>query len=187
MAGIDGELVRQPHEHVHYRPAQVVEALLRSADGAREERVAGEDGLSVDHEREHPARVPGRPQGLDAEIAGLDHLPVAQMLGAVDALVGRREHAQAVAAFEQLVVGHVVAMRVGGEQVRRVHLEAVDGRQQRLDGRSRVDEDGSASGAVRHEIGVGEPLGIHAPLDDHRVGSMPPEPGLGGLFGWPAS
>ena len=161
--------------------------ILRPADRAGEERVAREDGLPVRHERQHPARVPGRAQGLDAEIAGLDDLPVTEVLRAVDALVRRRQNAEAVPVLEQLVVGHVIGVCVRREEVRRVHLEAVDGRQERLDRSSRVDEYRCSAGAVRDQVGVRKHLGIHAPLDDHRGGSMPAEPGLGGLFGWPAS
>jgi hypothetical protein len=67
-------------------------------------------------------------------------------------------------------MGDVILVGVRREEVRRVHLEPIDRREERLDGRSRIDEDRRAAGVIRDEIGVREPLRIHAPFDDHRGG-----------------
>ena len=101
---------------------------------------------AVDDEREHPARVPGRPQRLDAKVARLDDLAVAERLGALDLLLGRGEHAQPEPLLEQLVVGHVIGVRVRRQQERGVHLEPLDSGEQRLDGRAGIDEDGGPAG-----------------------------------------
>ena len=84
------------------------------------------------------------------------------------------------AALELLVVGHVIGVRMCREQVRHLHLEALDGGHERLDRRAAVDEDGSASRPVRNEVGVREEAGIHAAFDDHGVGRMPGDRRQGG-------
>src|SRR5262245_25323674 len=80
VAGINHQLGREAHEDVHDRAPEVVEGILRSAHCAREERVSREYGLIVDDEREHPACVPRRSQGLDTEVSGLDDLAVPERL-----------------------------------------------------------------------------------------------------------
>jgi phage shock protein A len=173
VAGVDRGLVGKTHEHVHDRAAKVVERVGRAADRACEERVAREAGLSVDDVGEHPLGVPGRPQSLDAEVSGLDDLPVPERLRSVDALLPRGDDAQSEALLELPVVGDVVPVRVCRQEVRDVHLEPVDRGEERRDRGARIDEDGRASGAVRNQVRVGEPLGIHAPFDDHGAGRMP--------------
>ena len=173
MTRVDDELVRQPHEHVHDRATQVVEPILGAADRAGEERVPGENRFVVDDEGEHSPRVTGRSQRLDLEIARADDLAVAERLCALDPLLLRGEHAQAVSLLQNAVVLDVVRVRVCREQERGVNLEPVDRGEERLDGRARVDEHGGAADVVRSQVRVREPTGIHAPLDDHGAGSMP--------------
>jgi hypothetical protein len=173
VARVDDQLVRQAHQDVHDRAAKIVESVLRPADRAGEERVAGEDGLAVDDERQHPTRVTRRSQRLDAQVARLDDLAVPERLGPRHVLVGGGEHAQAEPLHEQLVVGDMVGVGVGREEERRLRLQPVDGREERLDGGPRVDEDRGSAHAVGDEVGVRQPAGVHAPFDDHGVGSMP--------------
>jgi hypothetical protein len=130
---VDRELVREAHEHVHHRAAKVVEPVLRPAHRAGEECVAGEDRLPVDDERQHPTGVARRAERLDPEVARLHDLPVAERLGRIDLLLWRGKDAEVVAVGQQRVVGHVVGVGVCRQQVGGVHLEPVDGREQRLD------------------------------------------------------
>ena len=75
----------------------------------------------------------GRSQRLDLELARLDDLAVAERLRAVDLLLRRGEHAQAVPLLQHAVVLDVVRVRVRRQQERGVNLEPVDRGEERLD------------------------------------------------------
>ena len=122
-----------------------------------------------------PRVCPGVRSASIRRSPGLDHLAVAERLGALDLLLRRREDAQPEAVLEQAVVGDVVGVRVRRQQVRGVHVEPLDGGEQGLDRGAGVDEDGGSAGPVGDQVGVREPPRIHAPLDDHGAGSMPAE------------
>ena len=70
---------------------------------------------------------------------------------------GEANTRSAEALLEQLVVGDVVGVGVRRQQVRRLDLEPLDRREQRLDRRPGVDEHGRPAGPVGDEIGVREP------------------------------
>ena len=95
---------------------------------------------------------PGSLERLDREAAGLER--------ALDDL-------DAVALDELGVAGDVVGVRVRREQVRDVQALALDDLVQRLERRAAVDEDGRPAGLVREQVRVREPVGMHAPLDQH--------------------
>ena len=99
---------------------------------------------------------------LDRETAGLDR-PFDDL--------------EPVALDELLVAGHVVGVRVRREQVRDRESFALDGLVQRLERRAAVDENRRPARFVRDEVRVREPLGMHAPLDQH-AGTVHREKGL---------
>ena len=98
--------------------------------------------------------VPGRLERLDAQAARLER--------ALDDL-------EPVPLDELVVADDVVVMRVGRQQVGDLQPLALDGLVQRSERRAAVDEDGRAAGLVGHEVGVREPLGMHAALDQHSI------------------
>jgi hypothetical protein len=113
---------------------------------------------------------------------------VSERLGALDLLFRGGEDAHTETTLQLLVVGDVVAVRMRGQEVGDLDFQTVDRRQQRFDRRARVDEDGRAAGAVRDEVGVRKPAGIHAPFDYHGAGRMPAEhTHTEDEFSWPAS
>ena len=65
------------------------------------------------------------------------------------------------------VTGDVIRMGVRREQVRDLEAFALDCLVQRLERRAAVDEDGRPARPVSEQIGVREPLGVHAPFDQH--------------------
>ena len=95
---------------------------------------------------------PGRLERLDRQPAGLER--------ALDDL-------DAVALDELRVAGDVIGVRVRRQQVRHVQALALDDLVQRLERRAAVDEDRRAAGLVREQVRVREPVGMHAPLDQH--------------------
>ena len=124
-----------------------------AADSVFEEDVGREgDGLVCD-EGEVIGRVARRLQGVDRETARLER--------AFDDL-------NAVALDELGVAGDVVGVRVRCQQVRDVQALALDDLVQRLERRAAVDEHRRPPGLVREQVRVREPVGMHAPLDQHR-------------------
>src|SRR3954451_7768178 len=65
------------------------------------------------------------------------------------------------------VLGHVVAVMVGEQQVRHGQFEPLDRLEQRTRRPARVDEHAVAALLVGHEVGVGEPIRVHGAFDDH--------------------
>ena len=65
------------------------------------------------------------------------------------------------------VAGDVIGMRVRRQQVRDVQPLALDDLVQRLERRAAVDEDGRPARLVGEQVRVREPVGMHAPLDQH--------------------
>jgi hypothetical protein len=96
--------------------------------------------------------VAGRRERADREAAGLEIA---------------LHHAAVVAAADRVVAGDVVAVGVRGEQVR--HRQAVprDRVEERPEGRAGVDEDRRPARLVADQVGVREPIRVHAPLDNH--------------------
>ena len=169
---------------VHDRAAQVLEARGRgaadAAHGAGEERVAREALGAVDDEREHAVGVAGRVQGLDAQVAALDDVALRERpVGTARqarCLEGVRQHGRiGVALAHRVEVRDVVAVVVGDQDVRDLQAMAVDGGDDRLRRAAGVDEDGAATGVVADDVGVGEPPGLHAALEDH-AGQEPSDP-----------
>ena len=127
VAGLHARLGRQLHQHFHDRVPEVGEARrpgrAHAADGALEERVAGEHVVAVDHEVEHPGRVPRRVQRLHVQAADVER--VAGLDRAID-LVDRlrlervREHLDVT---PRCRLGDVVVVVVGQEQRRDLHAE----------------------------------------------------------------
>ena len=62
----------------------------------------------------------------------------------------------------------MIGVRMRRQQVRDHEAEPLDGLVQRLERRAGVDEHAGPALAVRDEIGVRQPGGMHAPFDDHR-------------------
>ena len=66
------------------------------------------------------------------------------------------------------VARNVVGVGVRRQQMRDLDPFPLDSLEQRLQGGARVHEDRGSAGLVRHQIGVRQPPGMHAPLDEHR-------------------
>ena len=96
--------------------------------------------------------VPGRLERLDAKAAGLER-PLHDL--------------DPVALDQLLVAGDVVVMRVRRQQVRDRQPFALDDLVQRRERRAAVDEDGRSARLVGEQIGVREPVGMHASFDQH--------------------
>ena len=160
---------------LHDRAAQVLEARRRvaahAADGAREERVAREALAAVDDEGEHPVGVAGGVQGLDAEVAALDDVAVAERrIGAAGqprALERVGEDGHGVALAHLVEVRDVIAVVVRDEDVGHAEAVPLDRGDDRLRRPAGVDEDGAAAWAVADDVRVGEPPGLHAAFEDH--------------------
>jgi len=97
--------------------------------------------------------VPGSRQRLDREAAGLE-------VALDDAAV--------VASEDCAVARDVVGVGMGCQQVGHRQSVPRDGVEQGPERRARVDEDCDSARLVADHVGVREPLGMHAPLDDHR-------------------
>ena len=65
-------LVRHRHVDLHHGVLDLLE--VAAADGVLEERVAGEDGVVVDHEADHVVRVPRRGHRIDPQITGFERV-----------------------------------------------------------------------------------------------------------------
>src|SRR5512132_3553667 len=80
----------------------------------------------------------------------------------------------------------MVGMEVRPQDAARLHAPALGGGQQRQRRRATVDEDGLTALPVGDEVGVREPLRVHAPFDQHRrIGYAPAngeEDEVAGLF-----
>jgi len=74
----------------------------------------------------------------------------------------------AVAGADLVVAGDVIGVGVRREQMRDVQAMALDGLEERLERCPGVDEDGRPTRLVADQVRVGEPAGVHAPLDNHR-------------------
>ena len=72
------------------------------------------------------------------------------------------------ALHELVVAGDVIRMRVRREEMRDRQPLLLRRANQRLERRAAVDEDRGASRLVADEVGVREPLGMHAAVDEHR-------------------
>jgi acyl transferase domain-containing protein len=75
-------------------------------------------------------------------------------------------HAEARA--DLAVTRDVVGIGVRRQQVRHRQALARDDLEERLERRTAVHEDGGPARLVGDEVGVREPAGVHAPLDQHR-------------------
>ena len=100
----------------------------------------------------------GRGQGVEAETAGRQR--------ALDDL-------EPIALAQLAVAGDMVRVGVRRQQVRDHEPEPLDGLVQRPERRARIHEHACPALAVRDQIGVREPVGMHAPLDDHRGYATP--------------
>ena len=99
----------------------------------------------------------GRRQGLDREPAGFE----------------LALHDRAVVATADLIVSRdVVLVGVRREQVRDRQVMAVHCLEERLQRRPGVDEDAGAAFPIADQVGVRKPVRVHAPLDDHRLGTL---------------
>ena len=167
-------LGRKLHQHLHDRALKVVEGRrtwsTHAADRPLEQRVAGEHRFVADPVGDHAVGVTGGVQGVDAQVAdpeqlaGLDRaVDVDQALGLER--VGQDLHPEPL--LVDMVLGHVVAVVVGQEKVRRPHVVALDLSQKLLGGPARVDDQRVAARTVGDEVGVREPVGVHRALDDH--------------------
>jgi hypothetical protein len=96
VAGQHSRLVRQRHEDVHHRCTHLGE--IAAADGVLEQRVAGEDDV-VDEEGDHVVGVARRRDTA--------HVPPAPL-----PLTGLRDHLDAVARAELVLVHDMVVVRV---------------------------------------------------------------------------
>ena len=117
-----------------------------------------------------PGLCPGVCSALIREAAGGDDVAVAEVVG--DARHARRldlvrEHARAETLDHDARLVDVVAVGVRDQEVG--HGQALDvGRvDQRRDRSAGVDDDGRAARLVADQVGVREPLRVHAALDDH--------------------
>jgi hypothetical protein len=61
---------------------------------------------------------------------------------------------------------------MGREQVCDPQAMPFDGVEQRFQRRAGVDEDRRPALAIADHVGVREPVRVHAPLDDHRLGTL---------------
>ena len=75
---------------------------------------------------------------------------------------------EAVALPQLAVAGDVIRVGVRRQQVRDRQAVPFDSVVERLERRTRVDEDRRAALFVGDEIGVREPAWMHASLDEHR-------------------
>ena len=71
------------------------------------------------------------------------------------------------------VAGNVIGVCVGRQQVRDHEVEPLDGLVQRAERRPRIHEHPRSTLSIRDQIGVGKPVWMHAPLDDHRGYATP--------------
>ena len=93
-----------------------------------------------------------------------------QRFRARDALARVGEDHEAEAALELLVVGDVVVVCMRREQVGDSPSSRSTAAIGVLHRTAAVDKDRIASGAVRDEVRVRQPLGVHAAFDDHGQG-----------------
>jgi hypothetical protein len=62
---------------------------------------------------------------------------------------------------------HVVVVVMREQHVRDLDPLGLGPVEQRPHGAAGVDEEARPAGARRHEVGVGQPVGVHRALDDH--------------------
>ena len=126
---------------------------VAAADGVLEQRVACEHGLAIDDKRDHVVGVTGSRQRLDLEPSDFDRIgPDGETEG--------------------LLVDDVVGVRVGAQDVARLDAPARRRLLQRPDVGPGVDEQRRAALLVCDEVGVRQPVGVHAPFDEHG-GTLP--------------
>ena len=129
---------------------------VAAADRVLEERVAGEDELVADDEGDHVVGVARRRDAADAEPAPL---PLARL----------GDDRDPVPVAQLVLVDDVVVVRVRPEDDgRRRRPSASTAATSGADVGAGVDEDGRPALAVGDDVGVREPVGMHAPLDEHR-------------------
>jgi hypothetical protein len=151
VAGQHANLGRKLHQDVHHRAADLLE--VSPAHRVLEEHVSRAAQFVVDYEGQMVVLVPGCLERAHGEPAGLEV-----------ALDDR----DAVAGTDLVVACDVIGIGVGREQMRDGQAVPFDGLEERLERRPRIDEDGRPTRFVADQVGVGEPAGVHAPLDDHR-------------------
>jgi hypothetical protein len=117
--------------------------------------------------------VAGRAQAFDPKLSDLDRVAVPEGLGAGHLLSWIGDDREPKAPLQLLVVRDVIAVGMRRQEVGHLDVQPVDRGEQRLQRRAAVHEDGVAAGPVGDEVGVREPVRVHAPFNDHARGRMP--------------
>jgi phage shock protein A len=151
VAREDSGLRWQLHQDVHYRLPHLFE--VPAPDRILEERVACEDGLAVDDERDHVVGVAGRCQRLHSQATHLG---------------GTGLDRQA----ELALVLDMVGMRMGPQDDLRLDPPVLRRLLQRLERRSGIDVQGGPALLICNEVGVREVARMQAPFDEHG-GTLP--------------